>query len=104
MIGRAAVGHPWVLGEALARLTRGETVAPPTPDQRRALYRQLLAANIAARGPVFGVRVTRRHVPVVAPLLDEATRRALYVAPTEAEALALIEPGSAGTLAAASGV
>ena len=39
---------------------------------------------------MFGVRVTRRHVPVVAPILDEATRRALLVAPTQDEALALL--------------
>ncbi|MBK9035821.1 MAG: tRNA-dihydrouridine synthase family protein [Myxococcales bacterium] len=90
MIGRAAVSYPWVFREARAWLARGARVAPATADERRVMYRDLLAANVAARGPVFGVRVTRRHVPIVAPLLDEAARRALYVAPTVDEALALV--------------
>ncbi len=91
MIGRAAVSSPWVVGDALVRLTRGEVRPAPTVADRRAVYRAILAANVAARGPVFGVRVTRRHVPIVAPHLTEADRRALYVAPTEDEALALVE-------------
>jgi tRNA-dihydrouridine synthase B len=90
MVGRTALSYPWVFREAQAWLLRGERVAPATDDERRALYRDLLAANVEARGPVFGVRVTRRHVPVVAPILDEATRRALLVAPTQDEALALL--------------
>lgn len=91
MIGRAAVSSPWVVGEALARLTRGERRPAPTVAERQAVFRTILAANVAARGPVFGVRVSRRHVPVVAPHLAEDDRRALYVAPTEAEALALVD-------------
>ena len=96
MIGRAAIANPWVFREATAWLERGERLPLATAAERRAMYRDLLAANIAARGPVHGVRVTRRHVPVVAPLIDEATRRALYVAETAEQALALvgIEGGS----------
>lgn len=90
MVGRTAMSYPWVFREAQAWLRSGERVAPATDDERRGLYRDLLAANVEARGPVFGVRVTRRHVPVVAPILDEATRRALLVAPTQDEALALL--------------
>ncbi|MEZ4403877.1 MAG: tRNA-dihydrouridine synthase family protein [Kofleriaceae bacterium] len=91
MIGRAAISYPWVIREALAWLRDGRRLAPATPAERRALYQAILDANVAARGPVFGVRVTRRHIPMLQPLLTEADRRALYVAPTVDEALALVD-------------
>ncbi|MFO0550964.1 MAG: tRNA-dihydrouridine synthase [Polyangiaceae bacterium] len=62
MIGRAAIDHPWVFGEARALLDRGETVAPPSAADRFALCREHLVANVAERSEPFGVRVTRRHL------------------------------------------
>jgi nifR3 family TIM-barrel protein len=36
MIGRAAVGHPWIFGEIYALLA-GLSFAPPSPEERRAI-------------------------------------------------------------------
>jgi tRNA-dihydrouridine synthase B len=82
MIGRAAIQHPWIFREARALLTDGRRIAPPTDDERVALYRALLAANIAARGEKYGVQVTRRHVPLLGATLGASLRAPLYAAPT----------------------
>ena len=62
MVGRRAIEHPWIFREARALLDRGETLAPPTPEERIALCREHLAPTSRERGEPFGVRVTRRHL------------------------------------------
>lgn len=62
MIGRRAIEHPWIFREVRALLDRGETVAPPTLEERIGLCREHLLANVEARGEHHGVKVTRRHL------------------------------------------
>jgi tRNA-dihydrouridine synthase len=62
MIGRRAIEHPWVFREARALFDGGAEVPPPTPEERLALCREHLAANVALRGEPFGVHCTRRHL------------------------------------------
>jgi nifR3 family TIM-barrel protein len=62
MVGRMAIDHPWIFREARALLDRGVHLPPPSPDERLALCRDHLVANVAARGEPHGVRVTRRHL------------------------------------------
>ena len=62
MIGRRAIEHPWIFREARALLDRGVELPPPSADERIALCREHLIANVARRGEPFGVRCTRRHL------------------------------------------
>jgi tRNA-dihydrouridine synthase len=62
MVGRTAIDHPWIFREARALLDRGQHLAPPSPEERLALCRAHLLANVEARGQPYGVRVTRRHL------------------------------------------
>ena len=62
MIGRRAIEHPWVFREARSLLDQDVEVAPPTPEERIALCREHLLANVARRGEPFGVHCTRRHL------------------------------------------
>jgi nifR3 family TIM-barrel protein len=62
MVGRRAIEHPWLFREARALLDDGVDVPPPTPDERIALCREHLIANVAQRGEPFGVHCTRRHL------------------------------------------
>jgi len=91
MIGRAAIDHPWIFREARALLERGEPVAPPSTAERLALYRELLLANVGARGPKHGVQVTRRHVGVLGASLRGALGTALYALRTTDEVLAVLD-------------
>ncbi|HKE20290.1 MAG TPA: tRNA-dihydrouridine synthase family protein, partial [Kofleriaceae bacterium] len=91
MIGRAAIDHPWIFREARALLERGETIAPPTDDERIALYREVLLANTTARGETLGVQVSRRHIGMLGPRLAPALRRPLCTATTLAAAHAILD-------------
>ena len=89
MIGRAAIDHPWIFREAHARLA-GSTIAPPTADERRAVYRALLVASVAARGERAGVASAKRHLGVLGPLVP-ALRPRLVRARTVVDALAILD-------------
>lgn len=67
MVGRAAIEHPWLFREARARLA-SVAVEPPTETERRAVYRALLEASVAARGERAGVASAKRHLGVLGPL------------------------------------
>ena len=62
MVGRRAIEHPWVFREARAMLDTGVECPQPTLDERIALCREHLLANVEARGEQHGVAVTRRHL------------------------------------------
>jgi len=62
MVGRAAIDHPWVFGEARDLLDRGVPAPERSPSERLAMCRDHLVANVEARGEPHGVRVTRRHL------------------------------------------
>lgn len=62
MIGRRAIEHPWVFREVYGLLRDGKRIAPPTDEERIALCRAHLRANVEERGEPYGVRVTRRHL------------------------------------------
>lgn len=98
MIGRAAIADPWIFGAARALLERGVRVPPPDPAARVALYRELLAANAAARGEKFGVEVTRRHLGLLGPL-GAALRGPLCAAATLAGSFAVLDRAAAGDAA-----
>jgi nifR3 family TIM-barrel protein len=87
MIGRAAIEHPWIFREARARLAN-LPIEPPTDAERRALYRAVLEASIATRGPRHGVHSAKRHAGV----LDAALRQRVLRARELAETIALV-PG-----------
>jgi nifR3 family TIM-barrel protein len=62
MVGRYAIGHPWIFREARALLDRGVEAPAPTPEERVALCREHLIANVEQRGEPSGVHCTRRHL------------------------------------------
>ncbi|MCA9608893.1 MAG: tRNA-dihydrouridine synthase [Sandaracinaceae bacterium] len=63
MIGRAAIAHPWVVGECRAYLDAGVEPEPVAWTDRIALCREHLAASCAARGESRAVRYMRRYYP-----------------------------------------
>jgi len=91
MIGRAAIDHPWIFREARALLAHGTPVPPPSDGERLALYRALVAANVASRGEKHGVEVSRRHLGVLGPAVGAALRRPLCRAASAAETFAVLD-------------
>ena len=62
MVGRRAIEHPWIFREIRARLDRGIDLPAPSTEERLALCREHLVANVKERSEPHGVRVTRRHL------------------------------------------
>jgi tRNA-dihydrouridine synthase B len=62
MVGRRAIEHPWIFREARALLDDGAEPTPVASEERVALCREHLVANVAQRGEPFGVHCTRRHL------------------------------------------
>jgi tRNA-dihydrouridine synthase B len=73
MIARGAQGNPWIFREARALIDRGETVEPPTWEERLAVAREHIAASEAAFGDVAFSRM-RKHVCWYTHGLPESAR------------------------------
>ena len=61
MIGRAAQGNPWLFRELATFLKTGETPAPPTVEEKRALILRHLDMLIETKGSHIGPREMRKH-------------------------------------------
>jgi nifR3 family TIM-barrel protein len=61
MIGRAAIGYPWIFREIKHYFSTGELLAPPTLEERVSAARQHLLHSIKWKGEVLGIVEMRRH-------------------------------------------
>jgi nifR3 family TIM-barrel protein len=61
MIGRAAIGYPWIFREIKHYFATGEELAPPTIEERVAAAREHLTRSLEWKGPMLGVLEMRRH-------------------------------------------
>lgn len=61
MIGRAAIGYPWIFNEIKHFLKSGEHLPPPTIQQRVAVIRQHLNQSVQWKGMTAGINEMRRH-------------------------------------------
>jgi tRNA-dihydrouridine synthase B len=61
MIGRAAIGYPWIFDEVKHFMATGEHLPPPGIEQRVAVIRKHLKRSIEWKGLVPGINEMRRH-------------------------------------------
>ena len=62
MIGRAALGRPWIFRQIAHFLETGQQLPPPPLSERRWLILNHFHAMIDFYGPVVGNRVVRKHL------------------------------------------
>lgn len=62
MIGRAAQGRPWLLGQVARALAGGAPEAEPGPAERLAVLREHVEMLLEHYGAYKGLRVARKHV------------------------------------------
>ncbi|MEH3143918.1 MAG: tRNA dihydrouridine synthase DusB [Methylobacterium frigidaeris] len=92
MIGRAAVGRPWLVGAVAAGLA-GRPAPVLSPEERAAVAAEHYQGLLALYGPRMGVRHARKHLAAYADhggALSGAERRALVTTTEPAEALRLL--------------
>ena len=61
MIGRGAIGYPWIFREIKYYLETGILMPPPEMDERINICKSHLRKSIAWKGEVLGVLEMRRH-------------------------------------------
>lgn len=61
MIGRAAIGYPWIFREIHHYMHTGELMQPPTVEERVAVSKNHLRKSVQWKGPVVGINEMRRH-------------------------------------------
>lgn len=61
MIGRAAIGYPWIFREIKHYFATGEHLAPPTIQERVEAAREHLTRSLEWKGERVGVVEMRRH-------------------------------------------
>jgi len=61
MIGRAAIGYPWIFREVKHYLQTKEILAPPTLEERIDVCRKHLTKSVEWKGPIVGINEMRRH-------------------------------------------
>ena len=61
MIGRAAIGYPWIFKEIKHYLKTGDYLPAPTLEERVAVAKTHLHKSVAWKGPVVGIYEMRRH-------------------------------------------
>jgi nifR3 family TIM-barrel protein len=61
MIGRAAIGYPWIFNEIKHFMSTGEHLAPPSIQQRVEVIRQHLHQSISWKGMKAGINEMKRH-------------------------------------------
>src|SRR6201992_1749316 len=61
MIGRAAIGYPWIFDEIKYFLQTGRHLSPPTIEQRIGAIRDHLLRSVEWKGAIVGILEMRRH-------------------------------------------
>lgn len=61
MIGRAAIGYPWIFREIKHYLATGELPPFPTVEERIAVCKKHLQKSVEWKGPIVGINEMRRH-------------------------------------------
>ena len=61
MIGRAAIGYPWIFNEIKHFIKTGEHLPSPSIEDRIAVCRKHLYKSFEWKGPVVGIFEMRRH-------------------------------------------
>ncbi len=61
MIGRAAIGYPWIFKEIKHFIQTGRPLSPPSVEDRIDICRKHLQKSVQWKGPVTGIYEMRRH-------------------------------------------
>ena len=61
MIGRAAIGYPWIFNEITHYVKTGEILPAPTVEERVAVCKKHLIKSVEWKGPIVGINEMRRH-------------------------------------------
>ena len=92
MIGRAAIGYPWIFREIKYFMETGQKLPAPTMNERIETVTKHLLFSVSWKGPIQGILEMRRHytnyfkgIPNIKPI-----RTKLMEAGSEVEVMDLL--------------
>lgn len=93
MIGRAAIGYPWIFNEIKHYFNTQTLLSPPTVAERVAVCRKHLDRSIEWKGPVVGIFEMRPHYSQYFKGIEhfKEFRTKLVMAPTLADVHAVLD-------------
>ncbi len=62
MVGRAALGNPWLFNEIIRHLEEQKSTLPPSPAEREKIIRRHMEMEINYSGESLGLRNFRKHL------------------------------------------
>ncbi len=92
MLGRAAIGYPWIFREIKHLLKTGEKLPPPRIDERIETIKKHLLFSLEWKGPKQGIYEMRRHYTNYFKGIHDfkSTRKKLVEADNENEVLDIL--------------
>lgn len=93
MIGRAAIGYPWIFREVKHYMATGEMLAPPTLRERIDTVKQHLDFSVRWKGEITGIFEMRNHYTAYFKGIEnfKPFRMQLVNAMTQAETLDILD-------------
>ncbi len=93
MLGRAAIGYPWIFREIKHYLATGQLLPPPTLNERLDSCRTHLLKSIEWKGEKLGILEMRRHYTSYFKGMEnfKETRLKLVTTDSYAEIMAMLE-------------
>lgn len=62
MIGRGALGNPWIFKNILEYLKNGTLINPPTPKEKFEIIKQHIELEVKQKGENVGIKEMRKHI------------------------------------------
>ena len=93
MVGRAAIGYPWIFREIKHFLATGQHLPAPTLEERIAVCKKHLIRSVEWKGAIVGINEMRRHYTNYLKGLPGIRdyRLKLVTLPTAEEVLAVLD-------------
>ena len=73
MVGRAALGHPWIIKDIKEGLS-GETIKEITNMEKLKIIKEHLCLDIKEKGEYIAIREMRKHICAYVKNLKESSR------------------------------
>ncbi|MCP0886821.1 tRNA dihydrouridine synthase DusB [Ligilactobacillus sp. WILCCON 0076] len=101
MIGRAALGNPWIVKQTLHYLESGEMLSEPTPEEKITVAKEHLHRLVKVKGEKMGPREFRSQAAYYLKGIARSarTKAALNSAETELEMISIFDAFLEDTLA-----
>ncbi len=62
MIGRGALGNPWIFNKIIHFLETGEKLSDPTPEEKLKIIKEHINMQIKEKGELVAIREMRKHI------------------------------------------